>query len=137
MANLEIDYKKAAQQLRSGEALFGKDGALAPMLERILNAALEGEMDAHLNSVDCSSGNRRNGKMSKTVQTKYGEVIVETPRDRDGSFKPETVKKRLTVYHDQTQPLIDYYKKAGILKSVDGTQDLNKVFEDIEAVLEA
>lgn len=77
MANLEIDYKKAAQQLRSGEALFGKDGALAPMLERILNAALEGEMDAHLNSVDCSSGNRRNGKMSKTVQTKYGEVIVE------------------------------------------------------------
>ena len=62
MANLEIDYKKAAQQLRSGEALFGKDGALAPMLERILNAALEGEMDAHLNSVDCSSGNRRNGK---------------------------------------------------------------------------
>ena len=43
----------------------------------------------------------------------------------------------LTVYHEQTQPLIDYYKKAGILKSVDGTQDLNKVFEDIEAVLEA
>lgn len=33
MANLEIDYKKAAQQLRSGEALFGKDGALAPMRE--------------------------------------------------------------------------------------------------------
>ena len=55
-------------------------------------------------------------------------------RDDD---KPETVKKRLTVYHDQTQPLIDYYKNAGILKSVDGTQDLNKVFEDIEAVLEA
>ena len=48
MDNLEIDYKKAAQQLRSGEALFGKDGALAPLLERILNSALEGEMDAHL-----------------------------------------------------------------------------------------
>ena len=55
-------------------------------------------------------------------------------RDDD---KPETVQKRLSVYHDQTQPLIEYYKKAGILKSVDGTQDLNKVFEDIEAVLEA
>ena len=55
-------------------------------------------------------------------------------RDDD---KPETVKKRLTVYHEQTQPLIDYYKNQGILKSVDGTQDLNKVFEDIEAVLEA
>ena len=48
MDNNEIDFKKAAEQLRNGEPLFGKDGALAPMLERILNAALEGEMDAHL-----------------------------------------------------------------------------------------
>ena len=63
MDNLEIDYKKAAQQLRSGEALFGKDGALAPLLERILNSALEGEMDAHLSEEERSSGNRRNGKM--------------------------------------------------------------------------
>ena len=46
MDNNEIDYKRAAEQLRNGEPLFGKDGALAPMLERILNAALEGEMDA-------------------------------------------------------------------------------------------
>ena len=48
MDNKEIDYKKAAEQLRNWEALFGKDGALAPMLEHILNAALEGEMEAHL-----------------------------------------------------------------------------------------
>ena len=48
MANEEINYKLAAEQLRTGKPLFGKDGALAPMLERILNAALEGEMDAHL-----------------------------------------------------------------------------------------
>lgn len=39
MENLEIDYKKAAQQLRIGEALFGKNGALVPLLERILNSA--------------------------------------------------------------------------------------------------
>ena len=45
MENEEIDYKRAAQQLRNGEPLFGKDGALAPMLERILNAALEGELE--------------------------------------------------------------------------------------------
>ena len=51
MDNNEIDYKRAAEQLRNGEPLFGKDGALAPMLERILNAALEGETDAHL-SID-------------------------------------------------------------------------------------
>ena len=81
----KIDYKLAAEQLRSGKPLFGEGGALAPMLERILNAALEGEMDSHLNEEGRESGNRRNGKMSKTVQTRYGEVNVETPRDRDGS----------------------------------------------------
>ena len=53
-------------------------------------------------------------------------------RDDD---KPETVQKRLDVYHEQTQPLIDYYKKEGILKSVDGTQPMEKVFEDIVAIL--
>lgn len=49
--------------------------------------------------------------------------------------KPETVKKRLTVYHEQTQPLIDYYSAAGVLKSVDGTQDLKSVFHDIVEIL--
>ena len=49
-------------------------------------------------------------------------------RDDD---KPETVKKRLGVYHEQTQPLIDYYTNAGILKTVDGTVDINDVFQTI------
>ena len=53
-------------------------------------------------------------------------------RDDD---KPETVKNRLEVYHDQTQPLIDFYTKKGILKSVDGTQDMNDVFAAIVTIL--
>ena len=53
-------------------------------------------------------------------------------RDDD---KPETVQKRLKLYHEQTQPLIDYYKKQNILKSVDGTQPMEKVFADIVAIL--
>ena len=53
-------------------------------------------------------------------------------RDDD---KPETVQKRLSVYHDQTQPLIDYYKEQNILKSVDGTKPMNEVFSDIVAIL--
>lgn len=55
-------------------------------------------------------------------------------RDDD---KPETVKKRLDVYHAQTQPLIDYYKAAGALVEVDGTQDINVVFDDIVKILGA
>ncbi|MBQ1328081.1 MAG: adenylate kinase [Eubacterium sp.] len=53
-------------------------------------------------------------------------------RDDD---KPETVLNRLDVYHKQTQPLIDYYDKAGIVKNIDGTQDMDKVFADITAIL--
>lgn len=51
--------------------------------------------------------------------------------------KPETVKNRLDVYHRQTQPLIDYYKKEGILAQVDGTQSMDQVFEDIVKILGA
>ena len=55
-------------------------------------------------------------------------------RDDD---KPETVQKRLNVYHEQTQPLIDYYTNAGILKTVDGTVDINDVFAAIVEILGA
>ena len=55
-------------------------------------------------------------------------------RDDD---KPETVQNRLKVYHEQTQPLIDFYSKKGVLKEVDGTQEMNAVFEDIVKILGA
>ena len=59
-----------------------------------------------------------------------GESLIL--RDDD---KPETVKKRLDVYHTQTQPLIDYYTRQGVLKTVDGTRDLNEVFQEIVDIL--
>ena len=55
-------------------------------------------------------------------------------RDDD---QPETVRKRLDVYHEQTQPLIDYYTEEGVLKEVDGTVDMMDVFESITKLLEA
>ena len=55
-------------------------------------------------------------------------------RDDD---KPETVQKRLAVYHEQTQPLIDYYKEKGVLHSVDGTKDMEEVFQSITEILGA
>ncbi len=60
-----------------------------------------------------------------------GELIL---RDDD---KPETVKKRLDVYHEQTQPLIDYYTKKGIIKDVDGTKLMDDVFNAIVKILGA
>ncbi len=61
-----------------------------------------------------------------------GQPLVLRDDDR-----PETVQNRLNVYHEQTQPLIDFYQKKGVLKTVDGTKDMKDVFADIEAVLKA
>ena len=64
------------------------------------------------------------------VCNKCGEPLIL--RDDD---KPETVLNRLKVYHDQTQPLIDFYTGKGVLKSVDGTVDMQDVFASIVAIL--
>lgn len=60
-----------------------------------------------------------------------GELVLR----KDDS--PETVQNRLSVYHEQTQPLIDYYKKQDILKEVDGTKEMEEVFRSITDILEA
>ena len=77
-----------------------------------------------------------------TYHIKYSAPKKENICDNCGSElvirdddKPETVKKRLDVYHKQTQPLIDYYDNEKILASVDGTKDMEEVFLDIIAVL--
>ena len=59
----------AIEQLKAGVPLSGKDGVLAPLLENLLNSALKGEMDSHLEGVEREMGNRRNGHMSEQVQT--------------------------------------------------------------------
>lgn len=68
-------------------------------------------------------------KVENTCDTCGGELII---RDDD---KPETVQNRLSVYHEQTQPLIDFYEKQGVLKTVDGTVDMNDVFAAIADIL--
>lgn len=91
-ANFERD---AIEALKNGKELGGKDGVLAPMLKRLLEAAMEGEMDAHLKDTD--TPNRRNGKMGKKLKTGFGSIDVNTPRDRNGSFEPEILPKRQTT----------------------------------------
>ncbi len=63
---------------------------------------------------------------------KCGEELILREDD-----KPETVKKRLDVYHEQTQPLIDYYQSKDAMVEVDGTKDMNEVFDSIVNILEA
>ena len=71
-----------------------------------------------------------NPPVKESICDTCGQELVL--RDDD---KPETVKKRLDVYHQQTQPLIDYYKNAEILAEVDGTQPMDAVFQGIVEIL--
>ena len=96
------------------------------------------------NIVNRMSGRRACLNCGATYHIDSIPTKVEGICDRCGSpvvlrddDKPETVQKRLTVYHDQTQPLIDYYEKQSILKTVDGTKSMEAVFDDITAILGA
>jgi len=84
-------WEQALTRLKKGKTLEGADGAMTPLIKRLLEASLEGEMDAHL---DESRPNRRNGKGKKRVKTGFGEVAISTPRDREGSYQPELLPKR-------------------------------------------
>lgn len=92
--NDEFDYqnfeKEAIAKLREGKGLTGPEGALTGMIQRILHAALDGEIDDHL---DGRKPNRRNGYTDKQVQTSMGPIDIEPPRDRQGSFEPKIIGK--------------------------------------------
>lgn len=103
LANFDFSQfqKEAIDKLKSGQSLTGKDGVLTPLIKEILEAALEGEMDSHLSECkEEGQPNRRNGKLKKTMKTGTGSFELETPRDREGSFEPELVKKRQTVLNE-------------------------------------
>lgn len=96
---IPFDYKAfeaaAIAALSSGKPLEGKDGVLAPMIKRLVEASLQGEMNAHL--AEDQEPNRRNGKTGKQVRTAFGPVEIQTPRDRAGSFEPRIIPKRQTT----------------------------------------
>ncbi len=82
-----------------GLSLVGEGGLLQRLTKIVIESAAEGEMDAHLGyakheRAGGADGNYRNGTRSKTVLTDIGPVELDMPRDRDGSFVPQIVKKR-------------------------------------------
>jgi putative transposase len=98
-----VDRQMVAELVKraraDGVAMDGEDGLLAQLTKIVLESSLQGEMDAHLgyakhDPAGRDSGNSRNGTRAKTVLTTAGPVEVEVPRDRDGSFEPQMVRKR-------------------------------------------
>ena len=95
----KFDWKKfeedAKLKLKKGVPLEGSEGILAPMLKRLLEISLDGELEGHIK--ESQEKNRKNGKNSKQVKTSFGKIEVETPRDRNSSFQPKILPKRTTT----------------------------------------
>jgi transposase-like protein len=100
---LSFDFEefknKAIADMKAGKALVGKDGIFTPLMKQFLEAALEGEIISHMANCleEPENQNRRNGKSIKSIKSPMGAFELETPRDREGSFEPQIVKKRQTV----------------------------------------
>lgn len=100
--DLDIFKAKILEHIKAGKPLNGKDGVLTPLIKEVMNAALEGEMEAHLeNEAQLDVTNRRNGKTAKTIKSGSGEFELITPRDRNSTFEPQIVKKRQTILTDE------------------------------------
>ena len=105
-----------AQARENGLALTGPGGLLSGLTRQILQTALETELTEHLGhergGVPGTDGNIRNGHTAKTVRTEIGDVRIQVPRDRAGSFEPVMVPKharRLTGFDEQ---VISLYAKG-------------------------
>lgn len=122
-AELEAAQREAiAQMVRqakdAGMALTGPDGSLKALTAQLVEAALDEEMNEHLgydkdDPVGRGSGNSRNGTRSKTVITdNVGAVEIQVPRDRNGSFEPQLVKKRQRRLSDMDAMVVSLFAKG-------------------------
>ena len=102
--NHNFDFSAALKAIQEGKPLLGKEGILTPLIKNLTEAALEGELDSHLGQE--ITANRRNGKSQKTIKSLNGNFELRTPRDRDGTFTPQLVKKHQTSLNDEIEQKI-------------------------------
>lgn len=119
------------------EALKGALDAIGQTIDYAIDIEVPDE-----NIINRMGGRRACVSCGATYHIQFAAPKVEGVCDRCGGTltlrdddKPETVKKRLDVYHEQTQPLIDFYKEEGCLVTVDGTKDVEEVLQSILKLL--
>lgn len=116
-SNRKIDFNAELAKCKTMDDLCGKDGLLQRMLGSMVEQMLEKEMDDHLGYekyeiIGQNSGNSRNGKSSKTVQSSYGPVELTVPRDRNSDFEPQVIKKRQRNISSFDDKIISMYAKG-------------------------
>jgi transposase-like protein len=124
-AEKDFDFNTALKAIQEGKPLLGKEGILSPLIKKLTEAALEGELDSHLGQE--ISANRRNGKSRKTIKSLNGNFELCTPRDRDGTFSPQLVKKHQTSLSDEIeQKIIALYGLGMSYQDISG--HLNEIY---------
>ena len=112
------DYKKP-------EDLIGEAGLLKQLTKALLERAMSAELTQHLgyekhDPAGYNSGNSRNGKTPKTVQGDFGQMVVETPRDRNGSFEPQILPKHQTRFDGFDDKILSMYARGMTTREIQG-----------------
>lgn len=123
---LLADYK-------SPEDLLGEQGLLKQLTKKLAERALEAEMEQHLgyakhDAAGKNTGNSRNGKSRKMVRSIHGDIEIETPRDRNGSFEPQLIKKGEKQLGGFDERIVSLYARGM------STRDIQAHFEDVYGV---
>ena len=123
--NEAIDKLIKELDLKKGTELFGENGLVKQITKRLVETALEAEMEEHLGySKGERSGaprkNTRNGTTGKTVRTESGEVELEVPRDRKSTFEPQLVKKRQTRLAGFDDAVLSMYARGMSTREIQG-----------------
>ncbi len=114
--SLLADYKKP-------EDLIGESGLLKLLTKKLVERALQAEMAEHLghaknDAVANPAGNTRNGKSKKTLKGDFGELPIEIPRDRHGSFEPQIVTKHQTRWAGFDEKILSLYARGMTVREI-------------------
>lgn len=115
---LLVDYKKP-------EDIIGENGLLRQLTKALLERALNAELTEHVgyekhDPAGNNSGNSRNGKSTKSLKGDFGEIELETPRDRNGSFEPKIVSKGQTRFTGFDDKIISMYSRGMTTREIEG-----------------
>jgi putative transposase len=130
--NLLKNYKKP-------EDLIGENGLLKQLTKQLLERAMAAEMTEHVgydkhDAAGNNSGNSRNGKSAKTIKGTFGELALETPRDRNGTFEPQIIEKHQTRFTGFDANIISLYARG--LSTREIQQHLEEIYHvEVSAAL--
>ena len=129
-----IDYKAEIKKCKTMDDVVGKNGLMQKLLKDVIQQLLEAEMEEHLGreryerSSDTIDKNYRNGHSSKYIKSSYGEVGIDIPRDRNGDFNPQAIKKYQTDCNELDKKIIGLYARGM------STRDIQSELEELYGI---